>query len=96
MGNVATRVSRREFIQHTSKWLKEVPLIITNRGVDELEVSVARKDRIEAEVATLVPVAEVATSIEVASTRFRRNPLEYGCGCGREVGKTLCSKHGRY
>jgi hypothetical protein len=37
MLDVATikRVSKREFQQSTGKWLKEAPVMITNRGVDE-------------------------------------------------------------
>jgi hypothetical protein len=30
------RVKRSEFIQYTSKYLKLLPIIITNRGKDEL------------------------------------------------------------
>lgn len=30
------RVSRREFQQYTSKYLKELPIVITMRGVDDL------------------------------------------------------------
>ena len=33
---VMDRVSRREFIQHTSKYMKNLPVIITNRGDDDL------------------------------------------------------------
>ena len=32
------RVSRREFEQYTSKYLKDLPIIVTNRGVDDFIV----------------------------------------------------------
>ena len=44
MNNVATdiqRVSKHEFCRNTSKWLKLLPLIITNRGNDEIRLDYA-------------------------------------------------------
>jgi hypothetical protein len=32
------RVSRRDFQQYTSKYLKELPIIVTRRGVDDFKV----------------------------------------------------------
>ena len=81
------RVNKRDFVQYTSKWLKEVPIIVTNRGVDEYVIEVASNVATKQEVATK-PKDNVATkdSMEVK---------EYGCGCRRESGKVLCGKHGR-
>ena len=36
--NDIPRVSRREFEQYTSKYLKDLPVIVTNRGVDDFIV----------------------------------------------------------
>lgn len=73
-------VNRREFIQYTSKYLKELPLkIINNKTGKHLILMTAD------EVAT-TKEKEVATQVYVAT---------YGCGCKKEQGKTLCNKHGR-
>jgi hypothetical protein len=32
------RVSKRDFVRDTSKWLKQAPLIVTNHGADEYSV----------------------------------------------------------
>ena len=32
------RVTRREFERYTSKYLKDLPIIVTNRGVDDFIV----------------------------------------------------------
>ena len=32
------RVTRREFEQYTSKYLKDLPVIVTNRGIDDFIV----------------------------------------------------------
>ena len=32
------RVSRREFEQYTSKYINDLPIIVTNRGVDDFIV----------------------------------------------------------
>ena len=37
-GKIMKECTKREFIQYTSKWLKEVPLVVTHRGVPVLEV----------------------------------------------------------
>lgn len=38
------RVSRREFEQYTSKYLKDLPIVVTNRGVDDLLVTEIEED----------------------------------------------------
>ncbi len=37
------RVSRREFQQYTSKYLKELPIIVTMRGIDDFIVREVRE-----------------------------------------------------
>ena len=38
------RVTRREFQQYTSKYLRELPIIVTNRGVDDFIVKEIEED----------------------------------------------------
>ena len=77
------RVSRQEFQRYTSKYLKEIPLIITNRSEDELIVE------------NISNRGKVATVIEKKLQKPDRDPLKYGCGCLKAPGKFLCEKHGR-
>jgi hypothetical protein len=99
------RVSKRDFIQYTSKWLKETPIIITNRGIDEYKIE--RCERCESNVATRLnkivatkiekEQEDVATKLNVATFEPAYNSKGfsfYGCGCTRN-GKALCEKHGR-
>ena len=77
------RVSRQEVQRYTSKYLKEIPLIITNRSEDELIVE------------NISNRGKVATVIEKKLQKPNRDPLKYGCGCLKVPGKFLCEKHGR-
>ena len=84
MDKVATRVSRQEFIRYTSKCLKELPLIITNRGTDDLYICRASE------------VGDRVATKEENSGKETPEVATYGCGCRKEEGKPLCKKHGRY
>jgi antitoxin (DNA-binding transcriptional repressor) of toxin-antitoxin stability system len=76
------RVSRRDFIQYTSRYLKGEGVVITNRGVPEYEL-VAIEHKKEATVSTV--------SIEKVDRLSK-----YGCGeCDRVVGQLHCKLHGR-
>ena len=55
MAGVA-RVSRREFEQYTSKYLKELPIIVTMRGVDDFIVKEVEDAERELDEAVVLPV----------------------------------------
>jgi len=75
------RVSRQEFQRYTSKYLKEVPLIITNRGEDDLIIkSISDSSKVATLVEKTIPVKKFG---------------EHGCGCKKVEGKFLCKIHGR-
>jgi len=88
--NVA-RVSKRDFIQYTSKYIKELPVYITNRGKDELYLCKA-SDLLVAtspkELIATIPGEDVLPG-KIATYDV------YGCGCEKEEGRHLCKKHGR-
>lgn len=41
------RVTRREFQQYTSKYLKELPIIVTMRGIDDFVVKEVEEEQDE-------------------------------------------------
>ena len=89
MEKVAT-VNKKEFIVHTNRVLKLLGeydvLRVTNRG--EVEYDVKR-----ASVAT--NRADIVATEDVRGGIVATNVLEYGCGCKRESGESLCKRHGR-
>jgi len=82
------RVTMREFQQRTSKWLKDLPIYVTLKGLDEVYVCRAS----DMSVAT----RGVATKDKVATSYNPRDnsPMLHGCGCRKEE-SNLCKKHGR-
>ena len=73
-------VSRREFIQHTSKYLKEMPVVITRRGEPDLRLDIYREN--------------ISVWFDGSDSKIDFN-LVYACGCKRAEDKKLCSKHNR-
>ena len=87
MNTVATqinRVSKHEFCRNTAKWLKELPLVITNNGKDEIKL----------DWSSSYTTPSVATE-ETAIMPQIKEVFEYRCGC-KKTDKLLCTKHGRY
>ena len=81
--NMDKQVGMREFLIDTSKWLKEAPLVIYRRGVPVYRVVGYGEEK---------EVIILAKKLDIKNLPFSG---EYGCGCKREDGKPLCSKHGR-
>lgn len=80
------RITKREFIQHTSKHIKPSVFILTNHGVDEYLVTIVATNGIKNEQGEL----KIATTDK---DREQRISL-YGCGCPK-TDDLLCQKHGR-
>ena len=74
-------VTRREFIQHTSLYMKELPMVITNRGENDL-VLCSYDSFVKPPTQSFKNVA----TVEQLAT--------HGCGCIKD-GTVLCKKHRR-
>ena len=80
-------VTRRDFIQYTSRYMKELPIVITNYGEPDLILSKYTPQK-QDNVATPKYATASATLSKEAFNK-------YGCGCVRVVGQLLCKTHGR-
>lgn len=85
-------IEKREFVRQFSKYLKQkgTYVVCGRYGSVEVEIRDVRQDRDNmSDNAKNEPIVrqDVAT--------IRQTKREHHCGCKREEGKPLCSKHGR-
>jgi hypothetical protein len=81
------RVSKREFFREPYKHLDKLPVIVTNRGVDEIFI-MEYSDKLVTLPLKPTPKIVAKKSYVVEDT--------YGCGeCPCVPGQKTCKKHGR-
>lgn len=98
-GKVMERVTRQEFIRYTSKYLKNLPIIVTKHGEDDFVVERASKySEVDGGIKYEGRRSKVKRVLWQKTTKEEFRALAdgvYACGCSRVEGKKLCGKHNR-
>lgn len=87
------RVSRQDFIRYTSKYLKEFPLIITNRGTDELLISTIEERAVTVIKQDTINIDKEKPMMNKINLETNNVWDEYRCGCKKIEGNKCCPKH---
>lgn len=88
------RVGSREFFRQPYKYLKELPLIVTRKGVDVFKVDAVGYEK-EFYKATKVSPTVIAAKGKDMKAAKEVAGWTYSCGCKVVEKKKLCQKHGR-
>jgi len=87
MQTVSIKELRNKLADYIEEAYAGEEIIITKRGKEYVKLTRSVHNEQEKYPKTVKEVAEVYT--------LKTGILEYGCGCAKETGSNLCSKHQR-